>query len=155
MAEFTPINSQEELDKVLASRLQRERDTVSKQFQTQIDERDQKITGFETQITDLNKQIEAFKGQSAEIEELKAKVKGYETNSVKMRIAREFGLPAELAERLSGDDEKAIRADAEALGKVIKHQGGTPPLYQPGGENGTGGKDAALKNLLRKVRNEE
>ena len=155
MAEFTPINSQEELDKVIASRLQRERDTIGKQYQTQIEERDSKIAGFETQITDLNKQIEGYKGQSAEIEELKSKVKGYETNSVKMRIAREVGLPAELAERLSGEDEKAIRADAEALEKVFKRQGGTAPLYQPGGETGKDGKDDALKNLLRKVRNEE
>ena len=60
MAEFTPINSQEELDRVLASRLQRERDTVTKSFQAQIDERDQKITGFESTIADLNKQIETL-----------------------------------------------------------------------------------------------
>lgn len=155
MAEFTPINTQEELDRILAARLQRERETVGKQFQAQIEERDQKISGFETQITDLNKQIETFKGQTAEIEDLRAKVKGYETSSVKMRIAREVGLPAELADRLSGEDEKTIRADAEALGKVFKHQGGTAPLYQPSGEGGTDGKDAALKNLLKQVRKED
>ena len=152
--EFTPITSQEELDKVLASRLKRERETVGKQFQTQIEERDQKISGFETQITELNKKIEGFKGQSAEIEELKSKVKGYETSSVKMRIAREVGLPAELADRLSGEDEKAIRADAEVLEKVFKRQGGTAPLYHPGGEKGGDGKDAALKDLLKKFRDE-
>lgn len=154
MAEFTPINTQEELDKVLASRLQRERDTVGKQYQAQIDERDQKITGFESQITDLSKQVETLKGQNAEIEELRAKVKGYETSSVKMRIAHEIGLPPELAERLSGEDEQAIRADAEALGKVFKAQRGTAPLYQPGSEGGSDGKDTALKNLLKKVRDQ-
>ena len=152
MAEFTPINTQEELDKVLASRLQRERETVGKQYQAQIDERDQKITGFETQITDLSQQIETLKGQSAELEELRSKVRGYEASSVKMRIAREVGLPMELADRLSGEDEKAIRADAEALEKVFKAQRGAAPLYQPGGEGGGDGKDAALKNLLKKVR---
>ena len=155
MAEFTPINSQEELDRVISARIQRERDTVSKQFQAQLDERDTKITGFESQISDLNKQIETYKGQVSEIDELRSKVKGYETNSVKMRIAREVGLPAELAERLSGEDEAAIRADAETLGKVVRSQGGTAPLYKPGGEGGTDGKDAALKNLLKNVRNED
>ena len=98
MAEFTPINSQEELDRVISARIQRERDTVSKQFQAQLDERDTKITGFESKISDLNKQIETYTGQVSEIDELRSKVKGYETNSVKMRIAREVGLPAELAE---------------------------------------------------------
>jgi hypothetical protein len=60
MGEFQPINTQEELDRVLASRLQRERDTVTKSFQAQITERDEKITGFESTIADLNKQIEAL-----------------------------------------------------------------------------------------------
>lgn len=151
MADFTPINTQEELDKVIASRLQRERDTVSKQFQSQLEERDQRITGFEKQVTELNSQIEQFKGQSSKITELEAQVKAYETNSVKMRIARETGLPAELAERLSGNDEAAIRADAENLRKVFKAQN-TPPVYVPGGESGSS-KDAALKGLLAKVRN--
>ena len=153
MADFTPINSQEELDRILASRLQRERETVGKQFQTQIDERDQKIAGFETQITDLNKQIESLNGQSAKVAELESKVKAYEASSVKMRIAREVGLPAELADRLSGDDEKAIRADAEALEKVFKRQGGTAPLYQPGSESGADKKETALRDLLSEVRN--
>ena len=84
MAEFTPINTQEELDRVLASRLQRERDTVSRQFEGQIAERDKKITGYETQITDLNKRVEEMNGQAGRIQELETKVHEYETNSVKM-----------------------------------------------------------------------
>ena len=117
--EFTPINSQEELDKVLGARLQRERETVSKQFQTQIDERDQKIAGFESQVAALNDKIKGYTDQASEIADLKTKVKGYETSSAKMRIAHEIGLPYELAERLSGDDEKAMREDAEKLKKLM------------------------------------
>lgn len=117
--EFTPINSQEELDKVLGARLQRERETVSKQFQTQIDERDQKIAGFESQIADLNKKLEGYTEQAGKITELETKIKGYETSSAKMRIAHEIGLPYELAERLSGEDEKAMREDAEKLKKLM------------------------------------
>ena len=152
MAEFTPINTQEELDRVLASRLQRERDTVSRQFEGQIAERDKKITGYETQITDLNKRVEEMNGQAGRIQELETKVHEYETNSVKMRIAREAGLPAELADRLSGTDEETIRADAEALKKVFRGQN-PAPMYRQSGEGGDG-KDAALKNLLKKMRNE-
>ncbi len=117
--EFTPINSQEELDKVLGARLQRERETVSKQFQAQIDERDQKISGFESQIADLNKKLEGYTEQAGKITELETKIKGYETSSAKMRIAHEIGLPYELAERLSGEDEKAMREDAEKLKKLM------------------------------------
>lgn len=155
MGEFQPINTQEELDKVLASRLQRERDTVTKSFQAQIDERDQKITGFESTIADLNKQIETLNGQTGRVAELEAKVREYETASVKTRIARETGLPAELADRLSGADEAAMRADAENLAKLLKSQQAPAPMYRPSGEGANDGKDAALKDLLKKVRQED
>ena len=155
MGEFQPINTQEELDRVLASRLQRERDTVTKSFQTQIEERDQKITGFESTITDLNKQIETLNGQTGRVAELEAKVREYETASVKTRIARETGLPAELADRLSGADEAAMRADAENLAKLLKSQQAPAPMYRTSGEGANDGKDSALRGLLKKVRNEE
>lgn len=152
MGEFVPINSQEELDKVLASRLQRERDTVTKSFQAQITERDEKITGFESTIKDLNKQIETLNGQTVRVAELEAKVREYETASVKTRIARETGLPAELADRLSGADEAAMRADAENLAKLLKTQQAPAPIYRPSGEGANDGKDAALRGLLKQVR---
>ena len=152
MGEFTPINTQEELDRVLASRLQRERDTVAKSFQAQIDERDQKITGFESTIKDLNKQVETLNGQAGRITELEAKVREYETNSVKMRIARETGLPADLADRITGNDEDAMRADAEGLAKLLKSQSAPAPMYKPTGEGANDGKDAALRGLLKQVR---
>lgn len=152
MGEFTPINTQEELDRVLASRLQRERDTVTKALQAQIDERDQKITGFESTIKDLNKQVETLNGQAGRITELEAKVREYETNSVKMRIARETGLPADLADRITGNDEDAMRADAEGLAKLLKSQSAPAPMYKPTGEGANDGKDAALRGLLKQVR---
>ena len=152
MGEFQPINTQEELDRVLASRLQRERDTVTKSFQAQITERDEKITGFESTIADLNKQIESLNGQTGRVAELEAKVREYETASVKTRIARETGLPAELADRLSGADEDAMRADAENLAKLLKTQQAPAPIYRPSGEGANDGKDAALRGLLKQVR---
>jgi TolA-binding protein len=155
MGEFQPINTQEELDRVLASRLQRERDTITGKFQAQITERDEKITGFESTIADLNKQIETLNGQTGRITELEAKVREYETASVKTRIAREAGLPAELADRLSGADEAAMRADAENLAKLLKTQQAPVPMYRPSGEGANDGKDSALRELLKKVRNEE
>ena len=151
MADFTPINTQEELDKVIASRLQRERDTVSKQFQAQLTERDQKITGYEDQVKELNTKLEGFARQAQKITEMEAKIKGYETNSVKMRIAREVGLPYELAERLSGEDEKAIKADAELLKKLVGTK--TAPLKstEPGGTNVTA---AAWNQMLQQMKGE-
>ena len=143
MANFTPINTQEEFDRAISERIQRERDTLTKRFET---ENSTKITQLEGQISDLtskldaaNKQVgtiaelqgkldEANK-QVATIAELQAKIKGYETDSVKTRIAREVCLPYELAARLSGDDEKALREDAESLRKLMGVRGA--PMFSP------------------------
>lgn len=144
--EFTPINSQEELDKVLGARLQRERETVSKQFQAQIDEKDQKISGFESQIADLNKKLEGYTEQAGKITELETKIKGYETSSAKMRIAHEIGLPYELAERLSGEDEKAMREDAEKLKKLMGAR-----VVAPLGTTETDGASDRVKTAWAKV----
>ena len=149
MADFTPITTQEDFDRAISARISRERETVSKQFQSQLDERDQKISGFEQQIADLNKKVEAANGQTAQIAELQAKVKGYETSSVKMRIAREVGLPYEIADRLSGEDEKSIREDAETMKKIFGVHT-APPLRST--DDDTGSRDAALKDLLASVR---
>ena len=154
MADFTPINTQEELDRVIAARIQRERETVTKQFQAQIAEQQEKMTGLDGQIAELNKQLEAGKENAAKITELEAKVKGYETSSVKMRIARETGLPYELAERLTGEDEKAIRADAEGLRKTIGAIRTTAPLANT--EQGVkNAKDMAYAKLLKELKGDE
>ena len=150
MAEFTPINTQEELDRVIGARIQRERETVTKQLQAQIDERNAKITGYEQQIAELTKAAEERKGDAAKIAELETKVKTYETSSVKMRVAAETGLPYGMAERLAGETEAEIRKDAETLGRMIKQQAGPAPLYNPAGE--TSGSDAALMGLLSQMR---
>lgn len=162
MAEFKPItiNTQEELNQFFGERaLQAKRSAEAEaekkyagfsdykakaeKYDADIGSRDQRITELEGEKT----------ASAAKITELEGKIREYETSSVKMRIARETGLPAELADRLTGSDEAAMRKDAESLAKLIRGQN-VAPMKNP--ESGKGdGKDAALKNLLKKVRNEE
>lgn len=136
---FTPINTQEELDKVLKERLERE----AKKYETQITELTAKAAKADEQTTTIA-------NLQKEINENKAKIKGYETDSVKKRIAHEIGLPYEMAERLRGDDEKAIREDAEAMKKYIGKQARVAdPDFNPdrsGADNND--KSAALKSML-------
>lgn len=160
MAEFTPItiNSQEELNKMFGERAEAarraEHDRMEKQY-AGFDDFKAKAEKYDADIKALNETITGLKSEketsAARISELEAKNREYEINSVKMRIARECGLPAELADRLSGADEAAMRTDAEALSKLIKGQN-VAPIYKPTGEGGNDGKDAALKNLLHTVR---
>ena len=134
MAEFTPINTQEELNNVIGERLRRERETVTREFEQRITEKDGEIGKFRTDIEALNKQLEDANQKVSGIPALEEKIRGYEIASVKSKVAREVGIPYELAERLSGETETDIRKDAEGLRKLIGSTKPTAPLA--GGERG-------------------
>ena len=164
---FTPItlNTQEEVNQFFGERAKHVRSAtraeVEAEFKTKyagFDEFKAKAEKYDADVQALNEKITALEGEkstsAARISELEAKNREYETNSVKMRIARETGLPAEIAERISGNDEAAMRKDAESLAKLFKVQN-VAPMYRPNGEGGNDGKDDALKSLLKKVRNED
>ncbi len=161
MAEFQPItiSSQEELNKMFSDRAESARRAEQARMEEKyagFDEFKTKAQKYDADIGKLNEKISALDGEkqtsATRISELEAKIRDYETASVKTRIARETGLPFELADRLAGDTEEAMREDAEKLRGLMKPQ--AMPMYRPSGENATDGKDAALKDLLKRVRNE-
>ena len=84
MAEFEAITTQEAFDNAIKARLDRNTDTVKKQFEGYISPDD-----FKTKTADLNGKITDLTGKLAEkdttIADLTAKNKAYETSSVKMR----------------------------------------------------------------------
>ena len=155
---FEPINTQEEFDAAVKDRLVREAkkyegytspDDLEKIKADIRAESDSKIKELSGQIDTVNKQL-AERDKS--IEEKDAKIKGYETNSEKMRIARETGLSYEAVDYLKGDDEKSIRESAEALKALIGNKP-APPLGDPEPDAGNG-KDEAYKKMLRKMEGE-
>lgn len=149
MAEFKPINTQEELDTILGERLRRERESISKQYGD--------YDSLKQQVSDLTKEREEnakkYAGYDQQLAERDAKIKGYETSSVKMRIAREKGIPYELAERLSGETEDDIRKDADSFSQFIRSVSGPAPLFS----NEPAGADpnkAALEKMLQEMEGE-
>jgi len=119
MADFQVIETQEQLDKVIGERIKRaERQAAEKAVEQFADYEDLK-----KQIASLTeqtqKQAEIINGNKTTVDDLTAKLHQYETASVKTKVALEMGLPYQMASRLAGDDEKAIRADAEAMAKLI------------------------------------
>ena len=147
MEEFKPITTQAEFDAAIGERLKRERETLSKKY-GDYDDLKTKVADYEKQIGKLTRAAEdaakKYAGYDKDLADLQAKVKGYETDSVKTRIAHEAGLPYELAGRLTGEDEAAIRKDAEALAKLLGGQNRkAPPLRdtEPAGD----GKKAAMR----------
>lgn len=119
MENFKPIETQEELDRVIGERLKRERETTEKKFEGYLSPDDVK-KNYEGYLSpeDVKKKYENYLSPE-EAAKKDAEIKRYESDSVKTRIANELGLPLEMAQRLQGSNEESIRKDAEALAKVL------------------------------------
>lgn len=154
MADFTPITTQEQFDAAIGERIKRERDTLSKKY-ADYEDLKTKVTDYEKQIGDLSKTIEdsdkKYASYDKTLAELQGKVKGYETSSVKMRIAHENGIPFELANRLSGDTEEDIRKDAETLFRFIGKSTQPAAPLKSNEPSGADSKSAALRSLTAEL----
>ena len=122
--EFTPINTQEEFD-------------------ARVKELYGDVSDLQGQIQNLNTKVTTLTGER---DTLQGKVKGFETSALRQRIAREKGIPAEMADRLSGETEEDIRKDADTMAGLINTIKGPAPLFD--GEKTVSGTDAALKQML-------
>lgn len=146
MADFTPINTQEEFEERLKGRLDRER----KKFEEKYSDYDD----VKAKLDAANGQIETLKtSHDEEVNGLNAKIKSYEMKDLRRKIAHEAGIPYELADRLTGDDEESMKADAEMLAKHIAKNDFVPPM--PSLDNGGKDKDdedESYKKMLKKVR---
>lgn len=109
--------TQEELDHLIGERLAKEESKhaeASAELQRRVEALESEKNELEKTITDNQ---DKYANYDKTIEELNAKVKGYETDSVKTAIAHEFGVPYELKQFLSGDTEEEIRKSAELISK--------------------------------------
>lgn len=157
--EFKPIMTQEELDSVIGERIKRERGSTEKKFEGWTSPEDLKKIqeDYDGKLSALTNDLDTARAtiatQTKTLAERDAAIKGYETDSVKRKIAHENGIPYELAPRLKGEDEASIRKDAEALAKLIGHSGHTAPLAstEPGEADV---KTAALKSTLAALKGE-
>ena len=154
MAEFTPITTQEDFDKAIGERLKRERETVKKEYAGYLSPEDEKkkYEGYLSPAAEKEK----YKGYLApeEAAEKEKAIKGYEANSVKMRIAHEVGIPYELADRLTGENEEALRKDAEGLIKIMGSQAHKVPPLKSTEPPAADTKTAAFKSMLDNMKGE-
>ena len=123
MPEFKPIETQEAFDAAIKERIERAKKSAA-------DETAKKYEGY-ISPEDAKKSADEIAGLKAQVADLMAKNTAAGLDALRTRIAHETGLPYELAGRLVGDDEKAIRADAEALAKLTAPQPAPSPSYSP------------------------
>lgn len=147
MSEFTPIESQEALNKIIEARLARQKESFDAKY-GDYDKTKTRLAELET----AGEASKAAKAKDAEtIASLQKQVSGFETASLRTKIALKNGLPYDLADRLIGDDEASIQADAERLaGFVGTPKQPVPPLKDPN-MNDKAGSNGAYKSLLESL----
>lgn len=121
MAEEKQIvfETQAELDEVITNRLDRAKAKWNEQeegYKKKIAELESNIKANETKYQEQDQKL---KSHDDVVAQLNAELSKSKLQGLKHKIAHESGLPFELAERLSGSDEDAIRQDAEALKKYV------------------------------------
>lgn len=125
MSDFKTIETQDELDRIIGARLAKQKESFEKQL-ADYDQLKTAKADLESQVGTLQSTIEQSKaGQedyTKQISDLTSKVAGYETANLRTRIALQNGLPYDLADRLVGEDEESIKADAERLSSFVTKQ---------------------------------
>ncbi|MCK1227512.1 capsid assembly scaffolding protein Gp46 family protein [Streptococcus uberis] len=159
MSEFKAITSQEELNSIVKARVAREREKYSdyEELKTKVadyEELKTKVADFESKEATYQSTIEGLKNEktdlSSQLESVNSELNQTKLQSAKQRIATEFGLPLDLADRLQGDDEDGFRADAERFASYIKPSQPLPPA-KSNEPNNLEGEDAAYKALVQNL----
>lgn len=150
--EFKAITTQEEFDRVIQERLNRQKESIEKQYADYAGIKAANIA-LETEVgtlkTTLSETSKGTENYDKSISELNAKIAGYETASIRTRIALQHGIPFDLASRLVGEDEASITADAKKLAELVGNKEPVPPLK--GLEPKVDDKDGAYKALLENL----
>lgn len=114
----------------------------------------------EAEMTDMQRLQAQLEKLQAERDQAAAELKQRQILDTKRKVAREVGLPEALAERLAGDNEEALTADAKAILEALPKA--PEPTAQPErkptgarinptnpGPNATGGDtDEQLRSLI-------
>lgn len=121
--EFKVIESQDQLDAIIKTRLERNEKKITESLTAQFNEKyngwvsPDDVKSYTDKIEELTKASET---SAQTIADLTSKISTLETSRAKMDIAREIGLPIDIADRISGTTEEEMRADATKLLAFVK-----------------------------------
>ena len=158
MAEFTPINTQDELDAVLASRMSRQETKIRAEYK-ELEEQNKTLKSESEKWTKEKSDLEAqiaknktdYDNLNGKLTEANGTIADYKKRELKTKITIEKGLPMGLREYLKGTTEDEIKASADELGKFA-NAGRQVPLADPEGDPPSGGSTtASLRGLLKQL----
>ena len=151
MSEFKPITTQEEFDAAIKGRLSREKEKYG-----DYDQLKSRVEELEKENVDLKSTIEATNQSKVDadqqLEDLQNQIAAYEKASLRTRVALQYGLPYDLADRLQGTDEESLKVDAERLVGYMKRAQPVAPVRETEPQVGDN-KTMQMKSMLRELNN--
>ena len=155
MSEFTPITTQEEFDKAIQKRLAQKEREMAESFKEYMspDKAKELRADCERKIKEAQDAVkvveEKLKEKDISVSEITKRAEAAEGSLLKNKIAYENKLPLELANRLIGDNEDELKADAEKLASLVR-PASAPPLRSSDVIGGTtpNNVDAGVMQLL-------
>lgn len=126
MADFEVIKTQEELDNIIKQRLERERIKIENDFKSQIQALEDEKKSIIQEKDKALSSVADLKAKAGEVEALENKIGEYEKRELRRKVAYEKGIPFNLADRIQGDDEDSMKADADTLSEYFKSQTTAP-----------------------------
>lgn len=154
--EFQAITSQEQLDNVIGERLRRQKE----QFEEKIKEYEalkEENSKLQTELEQKNQFIEENKKETSmrteDYENLEKELSSLKLQQLKQKIAINNGIPLDLANRLSGDNEETLLEDAKTLSQFINSNPTPQPLKSVEDTN-VNDEDMAYRQLLNQIQGE-
>ena len=154
---FKTFETEDEYNEAFKERLERERrkyadyDALKEKAAKYDDLLKQDFEGKAKKArADYDALVDKYKDYDANITTLTERATKAENSLLKLKIANEHKLPLELADRITGADEKAMREDAETLSKYL-HGGIGAPAFNPDprpANDKDAAKNAAYRTLL-------
>lgn len=155
MADFKPITTQEEFDEAIKARLARERATLTKELEAKYadyGELKQKAADAEKAIETQNAEHEnQIARLTTEVAEANRKIKGFELDSLRRKIAAAEGVPLDFAGRLQGETEQEITEDARSLAGILEANNRKDLPGYTGNREPENSKDAAFRKMAADI----
>lgn len=157
---FKTIETQEELDKIIKSRLAQKDREVAESYKDYLspEKAEALKADYEKKLEEANKNLkdaqDKLKTFDSTVSELTKRAETAEVSLMKNKVAIENKLPIELADRLIGANEEELKADAEKLSGILK-PASAPPIHisnpTSGASTGTGNIDAGMAELVAQI----
>ncbi|MBR2554167.1 MAG: hypothetical protein IKE94_04815 [Aeriscardovia sp.] len=157
---FKVIETQEELDKIIKSRLAQKDREIAESYKDYLspEKAEALKADYEKKLEEANKNLkdaqDKLKTFDSTVSELTKRAETAEVSLMKNKVAIENKLPIELADRLIGANEDELKADAEKLSGILKPTS-APPIHisnpTSGASTGTGDINAGMAELVAQI----